>query len=132
MIKFWHTLVSSQRKHRRPIAVLMACALACFALPMFAQSDLSGVSGTITDQSGALVHGASVTVTDEATGAVHKAVTNDSGYYTIPSLSPGRYTIVVQAPTFQLLTSKGNILDPAVSTTANLQLHSEASPRPFR
>ena len=124
MIKFWHTLVSSQRKLRRPIAVLMACALACFALPMFAQSDLSGVSGTITDQSGALVHGASVTVTDEATGAVHKAVTNDSGYYTIPSLSPGRYTIVVQAPTFQLLTSKGNILDPAVSTTANLQLHS--------
>lgn len=91
---------------------------------MYPQSDLSGVSGTITDQSGALVRGASVTVTDEATGAGHKTVTNDSGYYTIPSLSPGRYTIVVQAPTFQTLTSKGNILDPAVATTANLQLHS--------
>ncbi len=92
------------------------------AVPSLAQSDLSGVSGTITDPSGAVVRGATVTVIDEATRAIHTATTNDSGYYTIPSLSPGRYTITVSASNFQKTTSSGNNLDPNVSTTANLQL----------
>lgn len=96
--------------------------LLCATLPSLAQSDLSGVSGTITDPSGAAVPGATVTVTDEATAVAHTATTNDSGYYTIPSLSPGRYTITVSAQSFQKLTSIGNNLDPNVSTTANLQL----------
>jgi hypothetical protein len=106
--------------HFRALAV--ACVLVCAARQSHAQSDLSGVSGTITDSSGAIIRGAEITVTDEATGAEHKSVTNASGYYTVPSLSPGRYTITVHAPTFQVLTSRGNILDPAVATTANLSL----------
>ncbi len=121
-MKLWRTLARQQWKQRCYATLLIACVLGCSARLMYAQSDLSGVSGTITDQSGAQVHGATVTVTDEATGAEHKTVTNDSGYYTIPSLSPGRYTIVVQASGFQISTSNGNNLDPAVATTANFQL----------
>lgn len=102
--------------------MLLVCMLLSSSAPMLAQSDLAGVSGTITDQTGAIIHGATVTVTDEATGIVHSTTTNDSGYYTIPSLSPGRYTIVVTAPSFQTLTSHGNNVDPSVYTTANLQV----------
>ena len=120
-MKSWQPFVArSFTPHFRVLAV--ACVLACAAKSSYAQSDLSGVSGTITDPSGAVVNGAEITVVDEATGAEHKTTTNNSGYYTIPSLSPGRYTIRVQAPTFQSLTSRGNILDPAVATTANLRL----------
>ncbi|QHS50625.1 carboxypeptidase-like regulatory domain-containing protein [Edaphobacter sp. 12200R-103] len=111
----------AQRKWLLPIS-LAACILFSGAVSGYAQSDLSGVSGTITDSSGAVVRGATVTVTDEATGVVHTAATNDSGYYTIPSLSPGLYTISVTATNFQKTTSNGNNLDPNVSTTANLQL----------
>src|SRR5258708_7101399 len=93
------------------------------ALMLRAQSDLSGISGTITDASGAVISGANVTVTDEATGTPHKTTTNGSGYYTMPSLSPGKYTIVVEAASFATLTSTGNNLDPSVSTTANLRLN---------
>lgn len=122
-MKSWRNLFRQQRCTLRLAATLMASLLvACSALPMFAQSDLSGVSGTVTDQSGAVVRDAAVTVTDDSTGAQHKTVTNASGYYTIPSLSPGRYTIQVQASSFQILTSRGNNLDPAVATTANLKL----------
>ncbi|MCU1321307.1 MAG: Cna domain protein [Acidobacteriaceae bacterium] len=88
-----------------------------------AQSDLSGISGTVTDSSGAVVSKANVTVTDEATGSIHRAVTNGSGYYTFLSLSPGKYTIMVEASSFATLTSTGNNLDPSVATTANLRLN---------
>src|SRR5215475_1131779 len=119
---FCRSLAPYQSKRLLYQLLLTACMLFSSVLPSLAQSDLSGISGTITDQSGALVPRATVTVMDEATGVVHTATTNDSGYYTIPSLSPGRYTIVVSAPNFQKLTSSGNNLDPNVSTTANLQL----------
>jgi hypothetical protein len=122
VMMFRSTFVYQLWKRQRSAMLFLAFVLACCATPLFAQSDLSGVSGTITDQSGAVVSGAVVRVIDEATGADHKTVTNGSGYYTIPSLSPGRYTIMVQAPSFQMLTSKGNNLDPAVATTANLKL----------
>ncbi|MEG9435700.1 carboxypeptidase regulatory-like domain-containing protein [Edaphobacter sp. HDX4] len=121
-MKFWHIFAHQLRKQRRYTSLILACVLACSCLPLFGQSDLSGVSGTITDESGAVIPSATVTAIDEATGAEHKAVTSDSGYYTIPSLSPGRYTIIVQASSFRTVTSKGNNLDPAVTTTANLKL----------
>ena len=121
MMKFWHLRVGrSPATHVRTLAA--ACAIVFVAGSSYAQSDLSGVSGTITDASGAVVPGASITAVAEATGAQHTTFANGSGYYTIPSLAPGRYTITVQAPSFQQVTSRGNILDPAVTTTANLQL----------
>jgi hypothetical protein len=122
MMKFWRFFARQQQKRLLYTFSLLACMLASSSV-LFAQSDLSGVSGTVTDQSGAIVRGAKVTVTDEATKIEHSTTTNDSGYYTIPSLSPGRYTIVVAAPNFRQTTSSGNNLDPNVSTTANLQLN---------
>jgi len=120
MMKFWRDLADQQG--RRLFVLFVVCMFLYFCAPSFAQSDLSGVSGTITDPSGAIVRGATVTAIDEATHVAHTATTNDSGYYTIPSLSPGRYIIEVTALNFQKLTSSGNNLDPNVSTTANLQL----------
>ncbi len=122
MMKFWRFFARQQRNRMLCTFSLVACMFASSSV-LFAQSDLSGVSGTITDQSGAIVRGAKVTVTDEATKIEHSTTTNDSGYYTIPSLSPGRYTIEVAAQNFQKTTSSGNNLDPNVSTTANLQLN---------
>jgi len=122
MMKFWRFFARQQRNRMLCTFSLLTCMFASSSV-LFAQSDLSGVSGTITDQSGAIVRGAKVTVTDEATKIEHSTTTNDSGYYTIPSLSPGRYTIEVAAQNFQKTTSSGNNLDPNVSTTANLQLN---------
>jgi len=89
---------------------------------LLAQSDLSSISGTISDPSGAVVSGAAVTLTSESTSAEHKTTTNRSGYYTIPGLAPGKYTIMVVSPGFGRLVSTGNNLDPSLPTTANLQL----------
>jgi hypothetical protein len=100
------------------LAVLAAVSPAM----LMAQSDNSSIVGTVTDSSGARVTHAQVTLISEATGAQSKTSTNANGFYSIPSLAPGRYTITVEAPGFEKLVSKGNNLDPAIPTTANLKL----------
>jgi hypothetical protein len=118
------------RGHQRTFRDLLFHSLPLFALALllvlpiggFAQSDLSAVSGTITDATGALIPGASVTLTSEATGAEHKTVSNKDGLYTIPGLAPGKYTITVAANGFEQMVSRGNNLDPSIPTTANFHL----------
>src|SRR6187549_2274985 len=43
-----------------------------------------GITGTVTDSSGAAVPGASVTVTNTATSGMRNTVTNGQGLYTFP------------------------------------------------
>ncbi len=51
------------------------------------------VSGTVTDQSGAVVSGALVTARNEDTGSLRKAVTDNGGRYQIPALPVGHYEL---------------------------------------
>jgi hypothetical protein len=110
--------------YRKRGIVTLVFGLLALVLPFMAQaqSDLSSVSGTITDPSGALVAGASVTLTSELTGAVHMTQSNKNGYYTIPGLAPGKYTITVEGKGFEKLVVTGNNLDPSIPTTANEKL----------
>ncbi len=59
------------------------------------------VTGQITDTTGGLIAGARITVTNEGTNAVRIVNTNNSGVYNIPSLTPGLYTVKVEAQGFQ-------------------------------
>src|SRR5579863_3250241 len=70
---------------------------------LFAQTTISSgsVQGTVTDPSGAVVRGATVTVTNKATGGTIQATTDSSGIYTSGALTPGTYTIRVEAKGFK-------------------------------
>src|SRR5437660_2514031 len=61
---------------------------------------LSGITGTITDPSGAVVPGAKVTVTNTGTNISNTAITTSAGTYTITDLIPGTYKVRVEAPGF--------------------------------
>src|SRR5258707_10448801 len=111
-----HAIASKLLFVRRLLALLLVTMFLPPALP--AQSDLSSISGTITDPSGAVVAGAAVTLRNESTGVIRATTTNGSGFYTISSLAPGRYSITVESPSFQKLIRTGNNLDPAIPTTA--------------
>lgn len=67
---------------------------------VFAQQNGS-VGGQIVDSLGAVVVGASVTVVS-STGAEKIATSNARGEYTVNNLAPGKYTVKVSAPKFEL------------------------------
>ena len=87
----------------RPIAALLAAAallVAMIATPAGAQERFSGLTGTVTDASGAVLPGATVAITNKETGKVFTAVTGADGVYRVLDLEPGRYSVKVELSGF--------------------------------
>ena len=71
------------------------------ACPLFGQAGLGSITGTVVDPSGAVVPNASVRLTDVATKGVRAISTNEAGVFTLPSITPGQYSIAVAAAGFK-------------------------------
>ncbi|MBK9164009.1 MAG: TonB-dependent receptor [Acidobacteria bacterium] len=74
-----------------------------FAGAAFAQTGTSTVSGTVVDQTGAVVPGATVTISNPATGLTRSAVSASNGRFTFPGLAPATYRIEIEASGFKKL-----------------------------
>jgi hypothetical protein len=81
------------------------------------------VSGTVMDQSGAVVSGASVTVKNADTGALRSALTDSVGRYRFSSLPVGEYEIQAAKPQFTNVVRTGVHLAVGQSATVDLELH---------
>ena len=68
---------------------LVAAVLASWAPLALAQTVSGVITGTVKDQTDAVVVGASLDLINEATGARRAAVTNEVGLYTFSSVQPG-------------------------------------------
>lgn len=100
--------------------VWVVAAVAAFAitnLPLWAQSDAGQISGFVKDASGAVIPGAEVVIANEATGLKREIITNDSGYFVVPNLPPGYYTLSVEIPGFKKFVKSRNKLDANVAIT---------------
>ncbi len=84
---------------------------------LFGQAD-AGLTGTITDASGAVVGGADITVTNEATAVAQHLVSGGAGTYTVRGLLPGTYTVEVNAKGFVKSIKKGILVE--VSTIGTI------------
>src|SRR5271165_5136003 len=60
-----------------------------------------GISGTVTDGSGASVPRATIAATHTATGVRHLVSTNSAGSYSFPSLPVGQYDVDITAVGFR-------------------------------
>jgi len=83
-------------------ALLLAIAV-LVALPaaVFGQTFRGGISGTVTDQSGAVVPGAQITAVESATNTTSKTVSSSAGEFAFSNLPLGSYTITVTASGFK-------------------------------
>ena len=74
--------------------------------PLMYSQATGSFSGTVSDNSGAVVSGAKVRVTAQSTNVSREGTTDDSGHYLIPLLGVADYTIHVEAPGFRAAESK--------------------------
>ena len=104
------------------VSLLALCA--CFSAPAaYGQAASTGaIQGTIADPSGAAVPGVEVTATNVATGRSVKALTSDTGFYTIEALLAGVYDITAQLSGFKTSKTQGVRLDPGQRLGLNLAL----------
>src|SRR6185437_15506778 len=108
---------------RLPITLLSAaCLLIGLAATSWSQSDLSTITGTVKDSSGAAVPGAKVAVRNEGTGITRAAVANEAGNYTVSNIPAGTYTVTAEANGFKKFSKTGNLLDANVPLGVDVNL----------
>jgi len=83
------------------IILVMLLALAAGAGPLFAQVKSSGITGTVTDQSGAVLPNVAVTVTQQETNTATTTQSDSKGEYNVPYLPIGHYTVTAAVQGFK-------------------------------
>ncbi len=69
----------------------------------FAQVGTSGITGTIYDETQAVVGGASISVISKSTGQIRQTISAEDGFFSIQNLQPGDFLIEVEAEGFNKL-----------------------------
>jgi iron complex outermembrane receptor protein len=103
------------------LTVIAAMALA--ATLSSAQTKGTGrMTGVVKDSLDAVIPGAGILVKNEQTGTDFKAVTNDSGAWSIPVLPAGDYTVTVMAQSFATATFRHVNVAADSTATVNAKL----------
>ena len=87
-----------------------------------AQSQFATLSGTVVDNSGAVVSGANVTVTLSHSAETRKTVTNAEGFFSLPALPAGTYEVSVEGKGFQRWHGTDIALNASDSRTMKIEL----------
>jgi carboxypeptidase family protein/TonB-dependent receptor-like protein len=107
------------------IQFLTLCLVLFAARGAWAQAN-AGVTGTVTDASGAVIPDASVSVTNEGTSVSNKATTSSSGTYSVTGLTPGSYTVAVEKAGFKKAVHNHVNVEVTVTATINVELSNGA------
>ena len=100
----------------------LVCGVLLISLLAFGQVPTSTLNGTVTDPQGAVVTSATVTATQTGTGVTRTANTNAQGFYDFTNLTPGDYSVKVEAPSFAAGEIKNLTLEVGKALTENVQL----------
>ncbi|GGG89327.1 TonB-dependent receptor [Edaphobacter dinghuensis] len=112
------------RKYFSKGAILALCALwiAMFtSSSLMAQVDTGGVTGTVTDSTGAAVPDAQVTLTNPSTGIVQSTRSTSTGTYSFSAVRAGNYNLKGEAPGFQIFTANG--VEVHIQNILTIDLH---------
>ena len=99
------------------LLVLLICAP-----PAVGQGGRSEINGTVLDAGKAVLPGATITATNQDTGLERTVVSSDVGKFTLPTLTPGTYTIKAELPGFQVTTLTNLVLNVGQELTVNVTL----------
>src|SRR6267378_4709428 len=97
------------------LAVLLGCAAA------WAQGTAE-LSGTVKDQSGAVLPGVEINATQTATAAKRSTVSDETGNYVLPNLPIGPYVLEAGLPGFKSYVQSGIVLQVGTNPVINIVL----------
>jgi hypothetical protein len=80
------------------------------------------ISGMVEDQSGAILPGVKVTATQVDTGASRSTVTNERGFYVLPSLPLGPYRLEASFAGFRTSAQTGIVLQVGSNPVINVKM----------
>jgi Carboxypeptidase regulatory-like domain len=105
---------------------LLICVLGC---PSIWAQATAQISGTVRDQSGAVLPGVEVTATQTDTGISRSAVSNETGSFVLPNLAIGPYKLEASLPGFRTFVQTGIVLqvnaNPVINPTLEVGQVSE-------
>jgi Carboxypeptidase regulatory-like domain len=104
------------------IAMAAACIGSCL-MPVSGWAQATAqISGTVRDASGAVLPGVQVTATQSDTGNTRMTVTNEAGFYVLPSLPLGPYKVEASLPGFRSFTQMGIVLQVGSSAVIDVKM----------
>ncbi len=99
--------------------------LLALAVPFGVKAQMAGtgaIAGTVTDATGAVVPNASVTVTSNSTNTSTTRKTTTAGYYNVTPLTPGVYSVKIEAKGFQAYEQKNINVNALATISVNARL----------
>src|SRR5271155_4754664 len=104
--------------------ILLSVLLVTFSFQAFAQTQAinGSIRGRATDPSGTSVPAAAVSVSNVETGYTRDVQTNDEGYFVIPNLPIGTYTVTIKKDGFETERHTGVVLDAGTEGVIDTQL----------
>ena len=113
-------------------AILLSCGVA-------AAQTAGTITGTLTDQSGAVMPGVKVIATLKGPGEVREVTTNSAGQYSLPFLAPGNYQLSFQAQGFATMIEKATLnvtesiaVNVVMQPVIGVAVSKSKSPRPAK
>lgn len=108
------------------IAAVIGMAMSCSSA--FAQSGAGSIQGTVTDATGAVIPDATIHVVNQATNVATDTKSNNVGFYQVPALFAGTYSVTVTTTnmksyktSIQLLVAQAAIINPVMTAGAVTQ-----------
>jgi len=111
---------------RSTFLVISVMTVAFQIVPIRALAQTQAINGSmrgrLSDPAGAAIPAAGVTVTNDATGFTRDVQSNEDGYFVIPNLPIGTYTMTIKKEGFETQRRPGIILDAGTEAVIDGQL----------
>src|SRR5882762_6666934 len=115
--------VMNRATSSRILSLAMAASVVLLSASLLhAQVDTGSITGTITDASGAVIHGANVTLMNEGTNAELTTTAGSDGGYKFSPVRIGTYTLSASYLGFQKTTQRGVVVNVSSAVVVNLTL----------
>jgi hypothetical protein len=109
-------LNKSNALKRTAVIALLVLSLPGLGKLALAQAPTGVITGTVTDQTGAVIPNASISITDKTNNSTRTITSNAAGLYSAPALPPGDYQVKGEAQGFRTIERDAQVV--AGSTTS--------------